>query len=189
MRPLGLGATLVTLDRDGMALARNDGAGEWFPARTRTVYDITGAGDMVLAVLGLGRAAGLPLEAAARLANVAAGLEVERPGVGPVSREELREALDGRRGYGSKVVSADALAGLAAAHRRAGRKVVFTNGCFDLLHAGHLACLQEAARLGDVLVVAVNSDDGVRALKGPDRPAVPEAERAGWWRPWPASTT
>jgi D-beta-D-heptose 7-phosphate kinase / D-beta-D-heptose 1-phosphate adenosyltransferase len=174
----GFDAVLVTLDRDGLVLVGSDGPEEWLPAKVRAVYDITGAGDMVLAVMGLCRAAGLPSPLSARLANAAAGLEVERPGVAPINRAELRAAVATRQGSISKVVDTDELAALVSAHRRAGRIVVFTNGCFDLLHAGHLACLEQASRLGDVLVVAVNTDAGVRSLKGPDRPAVPEAERA-----------
>jgi D-beta-D-heptose 7-phosphate kinase/D-beta-D-heptose 1-phosphate adenosyltransferase len=173
----GLGAVLVTLDRDGMALARAEGTGEWFPTRAREVYDVTGAGDVVLAVLGLCRAAGLPLEAAARLANVAAGLEVERSGVALVSRAEIRAQLEGRSPR-RKVVGAEEMAALAAAYRRAGRTLVFTNGCFDLLHVGHVCYLQEAACLGDVLVVGLNGDASVRALKGPGRPVIPECDRA-----------
>jgi D-beta-D-heptose 7-phosphate kinase/D-beta-D-heptose 1-phosphate adenosyltransferase len=177
-RRFDIGAALVTLDRDGMVLARATGEGDWFPTQPREVYDITGAGDMVLAVTGLCRAAGLPLEAAARLANVAAGLEVERSGVAPVSRSELRAALCAERSEASKLVSLETMTALAAAYRRAGRSVVFANGCFDLLHAGHLTYLREAATLGDVLVVAVNSDDSVRRLKGPSRPAIAAPDRA-----------
>jgi D-beta-D-heptose 7-phosphate kinase/D-beta-D-heptose 1-phosphate adenosyltransferase len=174
----GFGAALVTLDRDGMALAQSDGSADWVPAKVRAVYDITGAGDISLAVLGLGHAAGLPLLASARLANAAAGLEVERLGVAPISRCELRAAVAGQSGSGDKVVDADRLERLVASHRRAGRTIVFTNGCFDLLHIGHLACLEQASRLGDILVVGINTDASVRGLKGPDRPTVPENERA-----------
>jgi D-beta-D-heptose 7-phosphate kinase / D-beta-D-heptose 1-phosphate adenosyltransferase len=169
-------AVLVKLDRDGLALVAAGGPGRLFPAAPRRVRDVTGAGDLVLAVMGLCRAAGLPWATAAGLANVAAGLEVERHGVAPVRRAEVRAALAGRGGTG-KLVTRPQMAALAEAHRRAGRTLVLTNGCFDLLHAGHVAALQEAAALGDVLVVAVNSDAGVRRLKGPGRPVVAQADR------------
>jgi D-beta-D-heptose 7-phosphate kinase/D-beta-D-heptose 1-phosphate adenosyltransferase len=174
----GFGAALVTLDRDGMVLAQSDGPTDWVPAKVRAVYDITGAGDMSLAVLGLGHAAGLPMLASARLANAAAGMEVERLGVAPISRAELRAAVARHSGSRDKIVDAEGLEKLVADHRRAGRTVVFTNGCFDLLHVGHLACLEEASHLGDVLVVGLNTDASVRTLKGPDRPLVPDLERA-----------
>jgi D-beta-D-heptose 7-phosphate kinase/D-beta-D-heptose 1-phosphate adenosyltransferase len=95
-----------------------------------------------------------------------------------VSRHELSAALDGGRGGGDKLVTAERMEALAEAYRRRGLRVVFTNGCFDLLHAGHLACLQEAAALGEVLVVALNSDASVGRLKGPGRPVVPAGQRA-----------
>jgi D-beta-D-heptose 7-phosphate kinase / D-beta-D-heptose 1-phosphate adenosyltransferase len=140
-RELGLGAALVTLDCDGMAWTDADGSGDWLPARSREVSDITGAGDMVLAMLGLCRAADLPLDAAARLATVAAGLEVERQGVTQVSRAEVRAALTGRTPGQARIVTVAELTGLGDEYRRLGRSVVFTNGCFDLLHVGHLSCL------------------------------------------------
>jgi D-beta-D-heptose 7-phosphate kinase/D-beta-D-heptose 1-phosphate adenosyltransferase len=174
----GFGAALVTLDRDGMALAQSGGSADWVPAKVRAVYDITGAGDMSLAVLGLGRAAGLPMLASARLANAAAGMEVERLGVAPISRAELRAAVARHSGSSEKIVDVDRLEKLVADHRRAGQTVVFTNGCFDLLHVGHLTCLEHASRFGDVLIVGINTDASVRGLKGPDRPVVPEFERA-----------
>ncbi len=175
---LGLGAALVTLDRDGMALATADREGEWIPTRARAVYDITGAGDMVLAMLGLCLAAKLPVAAAGRLANVAAGLEVERQGVAVVTRSEVSAALAGHGPAHGKLVTGPDVALIGAECRRVGRTVVFTNGCFDLLHVGHVTYLQEAAQLGDVLIVGVNSDRSVRQLKGPQRPIVPETDRA-----------
>ncbi|HEV3259602.1 MAG TPA: bifunctional heptose 7-phosphate kinase/heptose 1-phosphate adenyltransferase [Gemmataceae bacterium] len=174
-----LGAALVKLDRDGMALARPGQPGRVFPTRPHQVRDVTGAGDMVLAVVGLCLAAGRPLEEAAQLANVAAGLEVGRVGVAPVRRAELRAELlrRGRDGPG-KLVTVDDMAALADAYSRDGQALVLANGCFDLLHAGHVAHLQAAAGLADALVVAVNSDRTVRRLKGAGRPVLPEAERA-----------
>lgn len=125
------------------------------------------------------------------MANVAAGLEIERVGVAPVTREEIAEAVRWApktaraAGYGrgagarSKLASLDEMARLAAAYRRDGKSVVFTNGCFDLLHVGHVTYLEEAADLGDILVVAVNSNASIRRLgKGPERPIALEADRA-----------
>ena len=162
-----------------MVLVHNDGTDERFPTQCRDVHDVTGAGDMVLAVIGLCQAAGWPLTDSARLANIAAGLEVERLGAAQVSRKELITALRASFGLSlEKRVTPEHLAVLVEEYRREGRRIVFTNGCFDLLHRAHLACLQEAAGLGDVLIVAINSDASVRRLKGPSRPVIPEAERA-----------
>jgi D-beta-D-heptose 7-phosphate kinase/D-beta-D-heptose 1-phosphate adenosyltransferase len=170
---------LVTLDRDGMMLVERNGFGENFPTQARAVYDITGAGDMVMAAFGLCLAAGTGPEDAARLANMAAGLEVERTGVALVSRDEIRaEILSARHAGTSKIVTREQAAKLAREHRRRGEKIVFTNGCFDLLHVGHVTYLAEAAKLGDVLVVGVNSDHSVRRLKGSNRPVIGQADRA-----------
>jgi D-beta-D-heptose 7-phosphate kinase/D-beta-D-heptose 1-phosphate adenosyltransferase len=143
------------------------------------VYDITGAGDMVLAMLGLCLADGVEPEDAALLANVAAGLEVEREGVAVVSRAEIRQELLISAATGErKIITRREAAALAESHRKAGRTVVFTNGCFDLLHVGHVTCLAEAASMGDVLIVGINSDESVRRLKGPSRPIIGQNERA-----------
>lgn len=176
---LELQAALITLDRDGMALVPAEEPGELVPTRQREIYDITGAGDMALAALGLCHAARLSWSEAARVANLAAGLEIERLGVTPISRDELKRALQpARPATGSKVVSLEEMIALADAYRHAGKSVVFTNGCFDLLHVGHLTYLEEATALGDVLVVAINSDQSVRRLKGHERPVIPEHDRA-----------
>ncbi len=173
---LDLEAAIVTLDKEGMALAHADGRREVFPTRARQVYDITGAGDMVLAVLGMALAAGADYEAAIRLANVAGGLEVEKIGVATVTRDEiLRDVLhDGPSAHGelglSKLRVGAGLARELEGRRAAGQRVAFTNGCFDVLHAGHVQYLQEAKAQADVLVVALNGDASVRALKGPSRP-------------------
>ncbi len=170
---------LITLDRDGMMLVSRDGRGELFPTQARNVYDIAGAGDMVLAVVGLALAAGTSAADAVRLGNVAAGLEVERSGVAVVYRDEIRaELLAGRGRPAQKIVTHDEAARLAADHRRNGQRVVFTNGCFDLLHVGHVTYLSEAAALGNCLFVAVNSDASVRRLKGAGRPVIGEGDRA-----------
>jgi D-beta-D-heptose 7-phosphate kinase/D-beta-D-heptose 1-phosphate adenosyltransferase len=172
-------AVLVKLDREGMALAEAGGEACLLPPWTSAAEDVAGAGDVMLAVLGLCRAAGVGWEPAARLAAVAAGLEVGKRGVAPVWPAEIRRALTpGDRLGAAKVVGVTDLAQLAAEYRRSGLSLVLTNGCFDLLHAGHLHCLSEASRLGDVLVVAINGDAGVRRLKGPGRPVVAARDRA-----------
>jgi D-beta-D-heptose 7-phosphate kinase/D-beta-D-heptose 1-phosphate adenosyltransferase len=173
----GVEVVLVKLDRDGLALAEHAQAGCLIRSRAQAVRDVTGAGDALLATLGLGRAAGLSWHTAAKLANAAAGLEVSRRGVVPLSRDELRQHLLGTPGQGKRV-SLSTLEALAAGYRRAGQTLVLTNGCFDLLHAGHLAFLEEANQQGDVLAVAVNSDSSVRRLKGSDRPVIGQEQRA-----------
>jgi D-beta-D-heptose 7-phosphate kinase/D-beta-D-heptose 1-phosphate adenosyltransferase len=168
---LGMEAVLVTLDRDGMALVRADGRSELVPTRPRQVYDITGAGDMVLSVVGLCLAGGADYGEAAALGNVAGGLEVEKFGVALLTREEiLRDLIDHHRPEGSKIMDRPHLITEIRRRRQAGQRIVFTNGCFDLLHRGHVRLLRQAAALGDFLVVGLNSDASVRRLKGPSRP-------------------
>ena len=170
----------VTLDRDGIVLAQRGGDSVHLPTRIREVYDVTGAGDMVLAMFGLGMAAGVEPKRLCRLANVAGGLEVEQVGVVRISRKEiLTDLLHGSRRLAGKVCTVEELARHMSARRKAGQRVVMTNGCFDLLHVGHISYLQEAAREGDCLVVAINSDASVRRLnKAPDRPIFDEHYRA-----------
>jgi D-beta-D-heptose 7-phosphate kinase/D-beta-D-heptose 1-phosphate adenosyltransferase len=183
---LDLEAAVITLDKDGMALVHGDGRRKLFPTRPRQVYDITGAGDMVLSVLALALAAGTDYEDAIALANVAGGLEVEKIGVATVTRDEiLRDLLHGgtRVGKGdglgeAKVVALDGLLRELEGRRRHGQHVAFTNGCFDVLHAGHVQYLQEARAQADVLVVGLNSDASVRLLKGDGRPVHSAEARA-----------
>ncbi|MDY3555818.1 D-glycero-beta-D-manno-heptose 1-phosphate adenylyltransferase [Gemmata sp. JC717] len=182
---LELEAGIVTLDKDGMALAHADGRGAVYPTRPRQVYDITGAGDMVMATLGLALAAGADYGDAIRLANVAGGLEVEKIGVATVTREEILADLlhspfraAERVPGGAKVAALPHLLAELDGRRRNGQTVAFTNGCFDVLHAGHVQYLAEARRQADCLVVAVNSDASVRQLKGPTRPLNPVEARA-----------
>jgi D-beta-D-heptose 7-phosphate kinase / D-beta-D-heptose 1-phosphate adenosyltransferase len=178
-RTLELDAGIVTLDKDGMAVARRDGRRHIFPTRPRHVYDITGAGDMVLSVLGLALAAGADYDPAVRLANVAGGLEVEKIGVATVTREEiLADLLRAGPSGEQKVLSRPLLTQELDRRRRLGQRVAFTNGCFDVLHAGHVQYLQEARAQADALVVGLNSDASVRALKGPSRPVHTAEQRS-----------
>jgi D-beta-D-heptose 7-phosphate kinase/D-beta-D-heptose 1-phosphate adenosyltransferase len=182
---LKLEAGIVTLDKDGMAMAHEDGRSVVFPTRPRQVYDITGAGDMVMATLGLALAAGADYDPAIRLANVAGGLEVEKIGVVTVSREEILADLlhvpfrSAERVPGAnKVLPLPQLLADLDRRRQAGQRVAFTNGCFDVLHAGHVQYLADARRQADCLVVGLNSDSSVRQLKGPTRPLNPVEARA-----------
>jgi D-beta-D-heptose 7-phosphate kinase / D-beta-D-heptose 1-phosphate adenosyltransferase len=176
LRTAGLESMVVTLGNRGMLVVPAAGAAVSVPATRHEVYDVTGAGDTAIAVLALALADGAPLAHAAQLANAAAGVAVCQVGAVAVSASSIRDALAARPD--GKVLSRRDLATRTATWRSAGKRIVFTNGCFDLLHAGHLALLGHAARLGDVLVLAINSDASVRRLKGPDRPLVPQAERA-----------
>jgi D-beta-D-heptose 7-phosphate kinase/D-beta-D-heptose 1-phosphate adenosyltransferase len=175
-RDADLDAIVVTLGEHGMLVVPRDGGEVPIPATRRPVFDVTGAGDTAIAVLAVGLAAGATLPDAATIANAAAGRTVSEIGAVAVEREEIVAALwpSGVQ----PVLDRAALAERAESWRRSGQRVVFTNGCYDLLHAGHLALLHRAAVLGDVLVVAINSDASVRRLKGPERPLVPETERA-----------
>ncbi len=179
---LDLEAAIVTLDREGMALIHRDGRRQLFPTRPRQVYDITGAGDMVLAVLGMAVAAGVEYGTAIRLANVAGGLEVEKIGVATVTREEivadLQASGSGARPGPAKVLHRPALLAQVERLRQQGCRIAFTNGCFDVLHAGHVQYLQDARAQADALIVGLNTDASVRRLKGPARPVNPEDARA-----------
>ena len=170
MSDLGLSSLLVTRSEKGMLLL--DGGGEpiFLSARAREVFDVTGAGDTVIAVLAAAVAAGVAIDSAAALANLAAGLVVGKIGVATVTPSELSVALH-RRGQGGRgLVSEDELVSQVAEARDRDERVIMTNGCFDVLHAGHVAYLEEAKSLGDRLIVAINDDDSVRRLKGDSRP-------------------
>lgn len=174
-----LTALLITRSEEGMSLFRCDGDPVHIPTVAREVFDVTGAGDTVLAVLGLALAGGWLLPAAARLANVAAGIAVSKLGTSTVSPEEIIEEIGrGHRDSSIKLKSLEVLATLVTREKERGRKVVFTNGCFDLLHAGHVKYLQKARSFGDLLILGLNSDASVRRLKGANRPLIAEEERA-----------
>ena len=174
---LGLGALLVTRGERGMTLFPRDGRPLTLPAEAREVFDVTGAGDTVIALMAAGIGCGMNLETAASLANLGAGLVVRKIGVASVSPSELRLALHRRGAGGRGLVSAEELPPLADECRLRGERVVMTNGCFDILHSGHVGYLQEAKGLGDRLIVAVNDDDSVARLKGRGRPVNPLPDR------------
>lgn len=175
----GFDSVIVKLDRDGMAWAEAGGRQGLFPIEARQVYDITGAGDAVLAALGLALSLGADWPAAIELANLAGGLEVQRLGVVPFTRAELLEELGQERfSTRQKLFPLDKLLQKLEDCRRRGERIVMTNGCFDLLHPGHVALLQFARRQGDCLVVGLNSDQSVRSLKGPGHPVVDQVGRA-----------
>jgi D-beta-D-heptose 7-phosphate kinase/D-beta-D-heptose 1-phosphate adenosyltransferase len=145
----------------------------------REVYDVTGAGDTVLAVLGLALSCGVAFAEAARLSNVAAGIAVCKVGTSTVTPAEIIDEIGrGHLDSNAKIKNQDVLAGIIASEQGKGKRVVFTNGCFDLLHAGHVRYLQKARTFGDLLVLGLNSDTSVRRLKGEKRPLIGEAERA-----------
>jgi D-beta-D-heptose 7-phosphate kinase/D-beta-D-heptose 1-phosphate adenosyltransferase len=172
-------ALLVTRGKDGMSLFHPPQPPVHIPAQAREVFDVTGAGDTVLAMLSMALLCGLSLVDAARLANAAAGVVVGKMGTAVVSPAELRsvlrqETLDSA----PKILPGDALAVVLHQRQQRGETIVFTNGCFDLLHVGHIQYLQQARALGDCLVVALNDDASVRRLKGERRPLLPQQERA-----------
>jgi len=181
LKQLQLDALLITRGEHGMTLltkkvttkssSKNKTTSELhLPARAVEVYDVTGAGDTVISVLAAAVAAGESLPNAVALANIAAGIVVGKLGTATVSAPELSAALHSERGVERGVVSEGQLQILLADAKQRGEKIVFTNGCFDILHAGHVAYLEEARKLGDRLVVAVNSDASVKKLKGEGRP-------------------
>ena len=167
---LDLAALLVTRSEKGMLLLEDGGDPEFLSTRAREVFDVTGAGDTVIAVLAAALASGESLKSAAQLANLAAGLVVGKIGAASVTPSELRVALHQRGQGGRGLVSETDLKSLVDEARERDEKIVMTNGCFDVLHAGHVGYLEEAKSLGDRLIVAINDDDSVRRLKGDPRP-------------------
>ena len=173
----GFGAVLVTRAQDGMTLVDGDGA-QHFPAEAAEVYDVSGAGDTVVATLAAGLAAGLELKVAVRLANMAAGVVVGKVGTAVAREDDLLGMLTPQGRSLRKVVAREAAAEQVERWRRRGWRTGFTNGCFDLLHPGHVHLLEQARGQCDRLVVGLNSDASVRRLKGENRPVQPEAARA-----------
>jgi D-beta-D-heptose 7-phosphate kinase/D-beta-D-heptose 1-phosphate adenosyltransferase len=149
------------------------------PAGRRELVDVTGAGDVVAATLAAALAAGAGIESAAGLANVAAGIKVGKFGAASVTPDELLSSLDdGPPAFSQKVCTRAQAVALAESLHRRGKRLVFTNGCFDLLHLGHVTYLEKSRRLGDFLIVGINSDASVQRLKGTTRPVQKETDRA-----------
>lgn len=172
-------AILLTLSEDGMALFRPGSAMQHFHATATEVYDVSGAGDTALAIFSAGIASGMAMEESAMLANAGAGAVVRKLGTATLSRIELAEAVagvDGRK-IGALCTREDA-AQQVAHWKREGLRVGFTNGCFDIVHAGHIEILRQARARCDRLVVGLNSDASVSRLKGPERPIQAESSRA-----------
>ncbi|MBX3365451.1 MAG: D-glycero-beta-D-manno-heptose 1-phosphate adenylyltransferase [Phycisphaeraceae bacterium] len=176
---LSLDAVVLTLDRHGALLHQRDCEPLPIPTVARQVYDVTGAGDMMLAGLAAARANQIPWPDAVRFANTAAGLEVEVFGVEPIPLERIHhQLLTERSGTAGKLRTLDQLVIEVAAHRQHGKRIVFTNGCFDVLHSGHVHLIEEAAKHGDFLIVAINDDASVARLKGAGRPVNHQDDRA-----------
>ena len=169
---------LITCGKEGMVLFERGKSPFKIAAEARQVFEVSGAGDTVVAVLGLSLAAGASLRSAAALANTAAGVVVGKVGTATLSRRELAAARDRTVDpTAAKVKTWEELPLLAQELRKKGRRIVLTNGCFDLLHAGHVMLFSAAKQLGDVLIVATDDDDSVRRLKGPGRPVIQSRER------------
>ncbi|MGF1714890.1 bifunctional D-glycero-beta-D-manno-heptose-7-phosphate kinase/D-glycero-beta-D-manno-heptose 1-phosphate adenylyltransferase HldE [Photobacterium chitinilyticum] len=172
-----LEALLVTRSEHGMTLLQKGQEPLHMPTLAQEVYDVTGAGDTVISVLAASLSAGKSLSDACKLANAAAGVVVAKLGTSTLSTIELTDAIHGSQDSGFGVIAEAQLKQAVRVARARGEKVVMTNGCFDILHAGHVAYLNEAAKLGDRLIVAVNSDSSVQTLKGPGRPVNQEDRR------------
>jgi len=171
---LKLRAVVITLDKEGAHL-RTEKTNEIMPTRPRSVYDVTGAGDMVLATLAIALAAGCDYKTAVQLSNITSGIEVEKFGAVTVTVEEVINEITGKS---DKVCPVDSLVRELAEHRRQKETIVFTNGCFDVVHRGHVEFLKFCKRSGDIVVVGLNSDSSVKAIKGPDRPINNQYDRA-----------
>jgi D-beta-D-heptose 7-phosphate kinase/D-beta-D-heptose 1-phosphate adenosyltransferase len=173
-------ALLVTRSHLGMMLATSLTPPLYLPTVAREVYDVSGAGDTVIAAFALALASGSDFAEAAKIANTAAGIAVGKSGTAVVRPDELEHALNAERlrGAEAKIKTADAAADAVTTWRARGLKVGFTNGCFDLVHPGHIALLKQARAACDRLVVGLNTDASVRALKGPNRPVNSEVARA-----------
>jgi D-beta-D-heptose 7-phosphate kinase/D-beta-D-heptose 1-phosphate adenosyltransferase len=178
LRDFQLEAVIITLDKEGAYVKTNE-LSELIPSRARSVYDVTGAGDMVLATLATALAADCDYKTAVQLCNITAGIEVEKFGAATVSIEEIiNEIVSQNRGKSGKVRSIDSLLDELGWHHRQNTTIIFTNGCFDVVHRGHTEFLRFCKSQGDIVVVGLNSDSSVKAIKGPDRPINNQYDRA-----------
>jgi D-beta-D-heptose 7-phosphate kinase/D-beta-D-heptose 1-phosphate adenosyltransferase len=174
---LGLQALLITRGEHGMTLLRPDSSELHLPAQAQEVFDVTGAGDTVISVLAAALASGDSLAEATALANLAAGLVVGKLGTAAISGPELRRAMLKEQNFGRGIMTSDQLLIAVQDAKAHGEKIVFTNGCFDIIHAGHVGYLSEAKQFGNRLIVAINDDLSVRKLKGVGRPINPVERR------------
>lgn len=176
---LSLEVVVLTLDRHGAMLLRRGEAPSLIPTVAREVYDVTGAGDMVLAGLAASIACGIDWPRAVGIANIAAGLEVEIFGVEPIPLSRVRHAVMKQEGrLQGKLRTLEQVLVEVEAVRKTGGSVVFTNGCFDIIHTGHVTLLEQASDLGAMLIIGLNTDDSIRRLKGPERPVNALDDRA-----------
>ncbi len=174
-----LGGLLITQGEKGMTLVLKNEKSVHFPARAQEVFDVTGAGDTVIASLAAGLSAGISVEDAVHLSSIAAAIVVGRVGTASVTLDEVlaAEHVESSFNLSSKILTSQDVEKFVKQARVQHKKVVMTNGCFDLMHSGHVRYLEQAAKLGDILIVAVNSDASVQILKGKDRPINPLDDR------------
>ena len=178
IKKLNLDAVIITLDKEGAYLKTNS-VEQHIPTIIRKVYDVSGAGDVVLASLAAALAAGVDYKTAVEICNIAGGIEVEKFGTATVSIEEIvNELMSRNQKSGSKIKSIDQLTGQLKWHRGHKQKIVFTNGCFDVLHRGHIEFLSFCKKQGDIVVLGLNSDKSVKTIKGPNRPINNQLDRA-----------
>ncbi|MBF0358829.1 MAG: D-glycero-beta-D-manno-heptose 1-phosphate adenylyltransferase, partial [Magnetococcales bacterium] len=177
---LDLDFLTVTLSEQGIALLKQGSSPNRIPAVAREVYDVSGAGDTVVSTFAAGLGVGLDKIDALHLANIAAGVVVGKVGTTPINQLDLIAALSTEEAMGqsAKICSLQSAVSQVAAWRRTGDKIVFTNGCFDLLHTGHVTYMEDARNLGSRLIIGLNTDSSVRKLKGPSRPIIHEKDRA-----------
>ncbi|MEE9370054.1 MAG: bifunctional heptose 7-phosphate kinase/heptose 1-phosphate adenyltransferase [Sedimentisphaerales bacterium] len=173
LKKLKLKAVVITLDKEG-AYLKTEKTSELIPTRPRNVYDVTGAGDMVLATVAIALAADCDYKTAVQLSNVTSGIEVEKFGTATVTIEEIINEIASK---GDKLRSSDSLSIELANRRNQNATIVFTNGCFDVVHRGHIELLKFCKSRGDIVVVGLNSDSSVKAVKGPNRPVNNQYDR------------
>jgi D-beta-D-heptose 7-phosphate kinase/D-beta-D-heptose 1-phosphate adenosyltransferase len=179
LHQLNLEYLLVTRGAKGMSLLQKNGDMTHIPAKAREVFDVSGAGDTVIAAVAAAFGAGISMDQAAAFANVAAGIVIGKLGTQAIQQVELKQSLSNSSlALENKIVSKNYACDRIAHWRSNGSRIVFTNGCFDILHVGHIKLLHAAAREGDKLIVGLNSDNSVKHLKGEQRPIIPEEERA-----------
>lgn len=178
LQKTGVDKLVITCGKEGMVYFEPHSQPQKISTKARQVYDVSGAGDTVLALLGLAVACGMSFKDGLTLANTGAGIVVGKVGTATVSKRELAAALQlTPDDIASKQIDLGELTSIVKDLRKKGKRIVFTNGCFDLLHVGHLKLLAASKQLGDILIVAVDDDDSVRQLKGPDRPIIRAGER------------